>query len=261
MPRGLVVLLAIAAGLGSAVAAEGEAKRLRVLILTGRNNHNWKATTPALKEILEGAGRFAVDVTTEPEKCDAAAFAPYDVLLCNWSNWPKTKDRDWGADTEKAFLDAIRGGKGFVVFHAGAATFHAWPEFQQLAGSTWKLGQTGHGSYHEFKVTITDKAHPITKGMKGFTTTDELWHRVGVTDKLNVLCTAFSDKAKGGSGADEPAAHWREFGKGRCFHLILGHDARSLKTAGERALMLRGTEWAATGKVTIPLPPELRAEP
>jgi type 1 glutamine amidotransferase len=55
-------------------------------------------------------------------------------------------------------------------------------------------------------------------------------------------------------------AHWREFGKGRCFHLILGHDARTIQNAGWQALMLRGTEWAATGKVTIPIPDALRGE-
>ena len=256
----IVSVLGLVGCLASGVLAGEAPKPLRVLILTGRNNHDWKASTPALEKMLEESGRFAVDVTTEPEKLDAAALAPYDALLGNWSNWPDTKNRDWGETAEKAFLDFVRGGKGFVVFHAGAATFHAWPEFQQLAGSTWKLGETGHGSYHEFKVTIADKDHPITKGMRDFTTADELWHRVGVTDKLNVLCTAFSDKAKGGTGADEPAAHWRPFGKGRCFHLILGHDPKALQNAGERALMLRGTEWAATGRVTIPLPAELRAD-
>jgi type 1 glutamine amidotransferase len=250
-------LLLAAAG---AAQAEKAPKPLRLLILTGRNNHDWKATTPALKKTYEDSGRFTVDVTTEPERCDAATFARYDVVVSNWSNWPNTKNRDWGKETEKAFLDFVRSGKGFVVFHAAAATFHAWPEFQQLVGSTWKLGQTGHGRYHEFKVTITDGKHPITRGMKDFTTTDEFWHRVGVTGELNVLCTAFADKKMGGTGADEPAAHWRTFGKGRCFHLILGHDPRALTTPGTKALMLRGTEWAATGEVTIPLPAQLRAE-
>jgi type 1 glutamine amidotransferase len=64
----------------------------------------------------------------------------------------------------------------------------------------------------------------------------------------------------GGSGNDEPAAHWRTFGKGRVFHLILGHDGRALKSAGTSALLARGTEWAATGEVTLPLPEALRAD-
>jgi len=37
---------------------------LRILILTGENNHDWRATTPVLKNILEAGGLFAVDVET-----------------------------------------------------------------------------------------------------------------------------------------------------------------------------------------------------
>jgi hypothetical protein len=43
----------------------------------------------------------------------------------------------------------------------------------------------------------------------------------------------------------------RAFGKGRCFALLLGHDARTMQNAGFQALLVRGTEWAATGKVTV----------
>ena len=260
------VLVALALRLAGGSARGGEAdpqtapKPLRLLIITGRNNHNWRATTPVLKQLYEASGRFTVDVTTTPEKLDAATLAPYDAIVSNWSNWPKTKNRDWGETAEKAFLDFVRSGKGFALFHAAAAALHSWPEYQELIGTTWKLGQTGHGRVHEFKVTITDKGHPVTRGMKDFATPDELWHRLGTHGKLHVLCTAFSDKKMGGSGRDEPAAHVRHFGKGRCFHLVLGHHVPALKSLGTSTLMLRGTEWAATGKVTIPLPAELRAD-
>src|SRR5205085_1057248 len=57
------------AGLAPAFAdppASGE--KLKVLIIDGQNNHNWKETTPHLKRILEASGRFAVDVATTPDK-------------------------------------------------------------------------------------------------------------------------------------------------------------------------------------------------
>jgi type 1 glutamine amidotransferase len=256
MTKGMLIVgLAACASIASA----GE-EALRILLITGRNNHNWKATTPVLKDMYEKSGRFTVTITLKPEILTAADFAKCDVVVSNWSNWPNTNERDWGADTEKAFLDFIRGGGGFVVFHAAAATFHGWPEFQELIGTTWAKGKTGHGRVHEFEVKIDDAEHPITKGMKGFTMADELWHRVGRTGELKVLCSAMSAKDKGGSGQVEPAAHWREFGKGRCFHFILGHDARTIQNEGWQTLMLRGTEWAATGKVTIPIPDALKAE-
>ncbi|HUD91693.1 hypothetical protein [Sphingobium sp.] len=40
-----------------------------------------------------------------------------------------------------------------------------------------------------------------------------------------------------------------------------GHDEVSLHFAGLQSLILRGTEWAATGKVTIPIPEEAKDYP
>src|SRR5262245_41671710 len=44
------------------------AEPIKVLILDGQNNHNWRATTPILKKVLEDAKVFAVDVATAPDK-------------------------------------------------------------------------------------------------------------------------------------------------------------------------------------------------
>jgi type 1 glutamine amidotransferase len=43
------------------------------------------------------------------------------------------------------------------------------------------------------------------------------------------------------------------YGKGRVFSMTLGHDEVSLHFAGLQTLILRGSEWAATGKVTLPV--------
>src|SRR6266404_9716895 len=43
-------------------------KKIKVLIIDGQNNHDWKATTPHMKKVLEACGRFSVDVATTPER-------------------------------------------------------------------------------------------------------------------------------------------------------------------------------------------------
>ncbi len=252
-PRLIMALFVSALVVASAFGVTAEAAQLRVLIFSGRNNHNWKATTPALKKILEDSGRFAVDVTNDPSKCDAATFAKYDVIVSNWGGYPQMNERQWGPKTEKAFLDFVRSGKGFALFHAASASFHTWPEFQQISGATWGKG-TGHGAYHAFKVTIADKNHPVTRGMQDFLTTDELWHRMPRHPKAHAICTAFSAKDKGGSGDLEPVVICTQLGKGRGFNLVLGHDVKAMQNVGWKTLMLRGTEWAATGKVTVAIP-------
>lgn len=226
---------------------------LRVLIFSGMNNHDWRQTTPALKKIYEDSGRFVVDVTEDPSSYEAEALDQYDLVVSNWTNFPR-EDRVWGPDTEGALMDFVRRGKGFVVFHAAAACFPTWPEYQQLIGASWARGTTGHGAIHSFEVRIVDKAHPITRGMADFTIRDELWHRMAIQPTARVLCSAESAKDKGGSGESEPVALATRPGKGRCFNLVLGHDVAAMTSYGWRLLMLRGSEWAATGKATISTP-------
>lgn len=229
--RTLAVALVFLAG--QAVAADS----LRVLIFSGQNNHNWKKTTPALQQILTSAGRFTVDVTERPDQCDAATLAKYDVVLSNWNTWGK------GAVTNRtpALLDFVRAGKGFVVVHAGSSSFADWTEYQQLAGASWKLGQTNHGAQHRFTVKPV-AGHPITDGLATFSTTDELWRKPGVDGTATIIATADG----------EPNAVVTSFGNGRGFTLLLGHDVANMENAGFRALLVRGVEWAATGKITKP---------
>lgn len=55
-------LAALALWTSNALAAE----KLRLLIVDGQNNHNWKATTPILQEFLSRTGRFDVSIATSP---------------------------------------------------------------------------------------------------------------------------------------------------------------------------------------------------
>jgi uncharacterized protein len=83
---------------------------------------------------------------------------------------------------------------------------------------------------------------------------DELYHKQLKHNTAHVLGTAYSDKGFGGSGMDEPMLLVTELGKGRVFHNAMGHDPKPMACIGFVTTMLRGTEWAATGKVTIPIP-------
>ncbi|MGD8240537.1 MAG: HEAT repeat domain-containing protein, partial [Armatimonadota bacterium] len=127
-------------------------------------------------------------------------------------------------------------------------------EYHELIGAAWDLGATGHGAVHTFEVAPANRAHPITRGLRPFSTRDELWHRVAIQPTARVLCTAFSAEDRDGTGQDEPVAVVTRLGRGRCFNLILGHDVRAMASSGWRLLMLRGSEWAATGRVTITVP-------
>jgi uncharacterized protein len=238
---------------------------VKVLIITGDHGHDWKATTPYLKDLLTKAGH-KVDVTESPSKdLTADNLAKYDVLLLNYRNTPKgAKDRPasaWSEANKKAFTDAVKGGKGLVVYHHASAAFVGTSdfdkEFEKVIAGGWRK-QGNHGKMHEFTVTPR-KDHAVTKGVREFKHgRDELYQNSLIPKGSVVLCTAYSDKDKDpkNTGKHEPVVWVSSYGKGRVYHNALGHDVTAMKSsAGFAALMVRGVEWAATGKASY-TPPE-----
>lgn len=224
-----------------------------MLILSGANNHDWKQTTPAIRAALEETGRFQVDVEENVIAMKPEAFAPYAVVLGNFNTYggdaPATKE--WPPQTRQAFLDHMAKGNGLVIVHAGSSVFYDWPEFQNLACGTWKDG-TGHGAIHVNRVSFTDQESPITKGLEPFWIRDEFWQNIHTAPGAKALASVIPDPAFNGSGKLEKILFTTEIGKARGFAIILGHDAEAMKNAAWKTLLQRGTEWAATGNVTIP---------
>ena len=257
------LLLSVTGGLGA------ESKEVKVLIITGDHGHKWQETTPFLKELLTKAGH-KVDITESPSKdLTAANLARYDVLLLNYRNTPKGAKENpgsvWSEENQKAFTEAVRGGKGLVVYHHASSAFTGDTEFERefekvIAGGWRKQGY--HGKMHEFTVAVR-KEHPITQGIKEFKHgRDELYQNSVIPTGSEVLVTAFSDKNKDPKNTDKHEAMvWvAAYGKGRVCNNVLGHDVEAMQSAGFKTLLIRGIEWAATGAATYPLPPELKGE-
>jgi type 1 glutamine amidotransferase/HEAT repeat protein len=229
------------AGFSLVVPAACAAERpLRILLFSGQNNHDWKTTTPKLKAILADSGRFTVEVTDRPDQTAPEVFAKFDLILSDWNAWGDARVKTWPAATREAFLNFIRSGRGHVSIHAGSSSFYDWPEYQQIGGLSWNIAATSHGAPHEFTVQFTGD-HPVTHGLSPFTTKDELWLKPGVHPAAQVLAT--------GDGQTLAVATF--LGQGRGFALLLGHSADFMATPGFQTLLLRGAEWAASGKVTI----------
>jgi type 1 glutamine amidotransferase len=253
-PRRLLFLVAL--GAVGAPSLSG-AEPLRVLILSGANNHNWRSTTPALKSVLEEGGAFAITVTENVASLLPRDLAGVSVVLSNYNEFGRKGALSaWGEEMRAAFIAWIRRGHGFVTVHAGSSVFYDWPEFQALAGTSWGKG-THHGKIHENTVQIVPSAHPITAGVAGFTTRDEYWEGCVLAPGAVVLATVTPQAAFGGSGRAEPIALTTTLGAGRGFTLLLGHDVVAMNHAGFKVLLRRGTAWAATGPVAVTQTPRI----
>jgi type 1 glutamine amidotransferase len=249
----------------AAPAAAQEPKPIKLLVITGDHGHDWKATTAVFKEFLP-KDRISVEVTETPGK-DLVPdnLKKYDVLMLNYRDTPKgAKEAPatvWSPENKAAFLGAVRGGKGLVVYHHTSSAFLEWLEFERCIAGGWR-GQGFHGPKHVFTVKKTRIRHPITDGLPPAFAheLDELYQNSVMFPENVVLATAHSDPAKPeGTGLDEPMVWIKRYGRGRVFVNALGHDVEAMKGAGFQTLMIRGIEWAATGKVTWPAPRGLAA--
>jgi hypothetical protein len=134
---------------------------------------------------------------------------------------------------------------------------YEWTDFKKISTGAW-IDSTWHGKSSPVKVEIENQEHPITKGLLDFYIFDELWVNSEQNEKFHVLGSAINKGVTNKGLKKQPAIFVSNFGKGRIFHTLLGHNMRSMRNTGFQTLILRGAEWAANKKVTLPIPKELQ---
>lgn len=231
----------------------------------GKAKPNYSKCQPEVKDMPE-------DLQKEWAKW-RPDFSKYDVIVSNYNGvlWPD--------EVRAAFEKYMKEGGGLVVVHAADNAFAQWQEYNKMIGVGgwygrnekcgpkiyWENGKLvkdnspGKAGSHGKKapVILENQApdHPVMKGMpaKWMHPLDEIYCNMrGPAENITVLATAYSDKKQSGSGKQQPTLMALSYGKGRVIHEMLGHDERGFMGLGFQETLKRGTEWAATGKVTFP---------
>ncbi|MEM1061237.1 MAG: ThuA domain-containing protein [Planctomycetota bacterium] len=206
-------------------------------------------------------------------------FDGYDVVISNFGN----SAAEWPEETKWAFVEYMQSGGGFVSVHAADNSFGRWDEYNRIIGlggwggrkaasgpyvyyddagelvrdDTTPGGAGAHGAQHEILVTVRDPSHPITRGLpsRWLTGKDECYAKLrGPAESMTVLATGKDTTDRAPTDRHEPLLMTIEYGEGRTFHTTLGHGATAFESVGFIVTFLRGTEWAATGAVTQPIP-------
>lgn len=278
-----ILILLTSTLLLSLIYSCNDVPKYKALIITGQNNHNWKASSPIIKQLLDQTGLFSSEIATTPSKGgDMDSFNPdfskYDVVVLDYNG------NSWNNRTKVAFLKFVKDGGGVVVYHAADNSFPEWKEYNEIIGlGGWgkrneksgpyvyyknnvlvtdtSAGIAGsHGKRSEFVVKTRIADHPITKGlpMRWMHGSDELYSQLrGPAQNMEILATAFANPEQG-TGRDEPMLMTIKYGKGRIFHTAMGHaddgGGPAMQCVGFIVTLQRGAEWAASGSVTQEVP-------
>jgi type 1 glutamine amidotransferase len=283
----LVALAALAAFHTIEVARSEETVRpIRVLIVDGFSNHDWKLTTRLIRGIIEPTGLFSVAVSTAPATAAAPGwdqwrpkFSDFDVVIQNCNDihggpsWPKPVQDDF-----EAF---VRNGGGLLAFHSANNAFPKWPEYTRMLGIAWRgkgdgtalsidekqrivripPGE-GSGTSHGARSNVlvhTLGEHPIHDGLPTTWMTPSLevyTYARGPAENIQVLSYGYDPKTK----MNWPLEWTVSYGKGRVYSSTFGHvwkgdvQPASMRCADEQTLLLRALQWLANRPITVVVP-------
>jgi type 1 glutamine amidotransferase len=262
-------------------------KPIKVLIVDGYSNHDWRQTTKELTKILSKTGLFNITVSTAPGTVEDTAWATwdpkfksYDVVIQNTNNIQNTK-LHWPRKIEEELEAYVKSGGGLYILHSANNAYAHWKEYDRMIGMGWRSKETGFALYVDKNGTVQRippgegqgtfhgnrsdlllhklNSNPINTGFpKEWITPDiELYkYARGPAENVTVLSYAFDAE----TNKNWPVEWVVKYGKGNVYVSSMGHlwggDVYpvSYRSIDFQTIMIRVTEWLATGKVTYPVP-------
>jgi len=223
-----LIVFAMAAVFAASCAQVALAKDMNVLFLGDNGHHQPRKRFVQLAPVLAERGVKLV-YTDKVSDLNPKNLKAYDAVVL-YANIGRINP-----DPEKALLDYVASGGGFVPLHCATYCFRNSEKVVALMGGQFK----SHGG-GTFRTTIVKSEHPVMKGFRGFESWDETYvHHLHNEKDRTVL--AYRVDARG----REPWTWVRTHGKGRVFYTAWGHDQRTWGNAGFQNLVERGIRWAA----------------
>ena len=234
--------------------------KLRVLIVDGFSNHDWRQGTAMLRRILESTGEYSVAVSTAPQEIGSDAwvawrphFADYNVVIqtCNDNGGNgllqglKQKP-DWPEAVKRDFAAYVRKGGGVYIFHSAENAFVGWKEYEAMVGLSWRSADygtairvsdageivripagegrgTGHGARSDVLVTRLGN-DPIHEGMpRAWMSPDMEVYFYARGPAVGVHVLAFARDSDPKLGMLWPVEWTTTYGKGRVYVSTYGH--------------------------------------
>jgi len=231
-------------------AASSANKRVKVLLITGIEFHNWRETAPQIAKQLTSCPEIELRLETNFNVLCSDEIFDYDVLFFNFWNSKDDSpslDDDLALSNMEKFLDS---GKGIVVYHLAIGVFETHKDrVEGIIGRVYDRSLPPHDPFREFEVNIVKRDHPIMKCVPDFKTLDELYTCFALEGQpIEVLAEAMSVNVK----KSFPMAYLHKYGKGHVFTTVLGHDLEALKSQEFVTILRNAVLWLGHKEV----PPE-----
>ena len=212
------------------------AERLSLLFLGDSGHHQPRERSKQLIPVLSERG-IDVEYSDRIEDLNSEKLRLYDglIIYANWGTISSTQER--------ALLDFVASGKGFIPLHCASYCFLNSPEYVALVGAQFQRHGTG-----VFRTDDLEADHPILQGLDGFETWDETYVHTKHNDAER---TILQTRREGTS--NEPWTWVRTHGKGRVFYTAYGHDHRTFANPGFHGLVERGIRWACGDDTSVPV--------
>lgn len=203
-------------------------RRLEIFFLGHASKHH---DSELLAEILAQeyfTSGINITYSVDPDDLTNDALLRYDGLILYANHDSITPSQ------EKALLDYVASGKGFIPLHSASHCFRNSPEVVGLIGGQFK--SHGGGS---FTADVIKPEHPAMNGVTPFETEwDETYVHYNLADDIDVLMERIDSVHR------EPYTWVKEYGKGRVFYTAFGHDERTFRNPGFLQLVKSGILWA-----------------
>ena len=194
-----------------------------------------------LRRALEAEG-FDVRLSDALDAFNARTLRDVRLLVPHWTMGRITQDQ------LDAVLSAVESGRTALAgIHGGMCdAFRETPEWHFLTGGQWVAHPGNEGT--RYRVTITDRSHPVTEGVLDFDVTSEQYY-MHVDPAVRVLATTRFPVAAGphvpNGEVDMPVVWTKFYGGGRVFYSSIGHTPESIAAEPHLTLLRRGFRWAA----------------
>jgi len=226
-----VICLAAAINFKGTLIKSDPPRRLEILFLGHTAAHHLSDKFAEIVQQSFFKDGINITYTTNPDDLNETTLSKYDGLIvyANYDTISKSQ--------EKALLQFVKNGKGFIPVHCASYCFRNSDEVVKMIGGQFSTHKTD-----TFTMVVVDKKHPVMKGVNAFTTWDETYVHTKINKDIHVI----TERVEGNH--HEPYTWTNNYGKGRVFYTAYGHDEHTWKNPDFLKMLENGVIWAVGKK-------------